>query len=79
MSVATYVIGTILIVLGVLLVAAVLLQSGKEKSLSGSISGMAESFLGKERGSRLDKLLDRFTLVGSIVFGVLAVVLYAIQ
>ena len=68
--------GIVIVVLGVLLVACVLAQSGKEKSLSGSIAGSAESFFTKGKGQTKDKILSRITTVLSFVFAILAVVLY---
>ena len=50
--------GIILIVFALFLVVAVLLQSSKDQGM-GVIAGAAESFLGKDRNSRLDKLLNK--------------------
>ena len=55
----------ILIVLEVLasiaLIATVLLQSGKEAGLSGAIAGNNDSYMGKGKGNRLDKILASST------------------
>lgn len=70
------VIGIALIVMAVFLIVAVLLQSGKDKNLSGAISGSAETFFSKSKSGTWDKILGRLTLVISIIFAVLVVVMY---
>ena len=52
------------------------LQTGKEKGLSGTISGgSSDTYFGRSGGSKKEKWLFRFTLVGSIIFVVLTIVL----
>ena len=68
------VLGSILVALAIALVLCVLAQQGKEKSLSGSITGGAgESFFSKGKGKDKDKVLSKVTTVIVIVFAVLAV------
>lgn len=43
------------------LIVVVLLQSGKEAGLSGTISGSADTYLGKNKGSMLDQKLASAT------------------
>ena len=69
--------GIILIVFALFLVVAVLLQSSKDGGM-GVISGAAESFLGKDRNSRLDKLLNKLTPIIAGVFAVIGLVMYLI-
>ena len=69
--------GIILIVFAVFLVAAVLLQSSKDQGM-GVISGAAESFLGKDRNSRLDKLLNKLTPIIAGAFAIIVLVMYII-
>ena len=71
-----FVLGIVIIILAAILVVAVLFQSGKEKGLSSSIAGGADSFGGKSKKAKLDKQLNTLTTILSIVFAVLAVVLY---
>ena len=71
-----WILGIVLIVLAAILVVAVLFQSGKEKGLSGSIVGGADTFGGKSKKAKKDALLNRLTTILAIVFAVLAVVLY---
>ncbi|MBQ8342093.1 MAG: preprotein translocase subunit SecG [Clostridia bacterium] len=73
-----YVLGIALIVMALFLLIAVLMQSGKDKRLSGSIAGGAETFFGKTKGKQWDKVLSRATTVVSIVFAVTVVVAYVV-
>lgn len=68
--------GIVIMVFAIALVALVLMQSGKDKRLSGSIAGGAETFFGKSKGKTADKLLGRITTVLSFVFVILMVVMY---
>ena len=69
-------IGGILIALAVVLTIVILMQTGQEDGLSSTIAGGAsDTFFGRSGGSSKDKLLFRVTVVGSIVFVILAVVL----
>lgn len=68
-----------LLVLGVLLTIAVLMQHGKSYGLSGTIAGGAETFFGKDKGGRIDKLLSRVTTVMGIVFVLLVLLVYICQ
>ncbi len=76
MSALEIILGIVILVLSVILVACVLMQSGKDKRLSGSIAGGAETFFGKTKGKTTDKLFSRLTTVLSFVFAVLAVIMY---
>ncbi len=68
--------GIILVVLAVALVACVLMQSGKDKSLSGTITGgAADSFFAKGKGKSKDKIFSRITTILAVVFAVVAVVM----
>ncbi len=68
---------TVLIILLVItcisLIAVVLLQSGKSAGLSGAISGGAEQLFGKQKARGLDLILHRATIVLSVLFFVLTV------
>ena len=68
-----------LLVLGVILTVAVLMQHGKSYGLSGTIAGGAETFFGKDKGSRIDKILARATTVLGIIFVLLALATFLVQ
>lgn len=57
------------------LIAVVLLQSGKSEGLSGAISGGAEQLFGKQKARGMDLVLQRITIVLSIIFFVLTILL----
>lgn len=68
--------GIIIMVFSVVLITMVLLQSGKDKRLSGTIAGAAETFFAKGKSKTRDKILARVTTVLAFVLVVLAVVFF---
>ena len=79
MTVFETIVGGLLIAMAFFLVVAVLMQHGKSHGLSGTIAGGAETFFGKDSGSKIDKLLNKFTTIIGIVFVVLVLLVYFIQ
>ncbi len=71
-----YVLGGILLFASLFLIVAVLLQSSKSKGLSGTISGGAETFFGKNKGKSIDKKLSIFTIIVATLFMALVLVVY---
>ena len=70
----------ILILASVFLIAVVLIQSGKNDSLSGAIAGgSSETFFGKNKSQSRDKLLDKLTVIVASVFVVLVLIVYVVQ
>lgn len=63
------------IILAIILIAVVLLQSGKNAGLSGSIGGGAETFFGKNKARTLDGMLSRATTIVAILFVITSLVL----
>ena len=72
------VLGIVLIVLSVALTVMVLFQSSKDTRLSGTIAGGAETFFGKTKGSSMDKLLSKLTIVVSALVVILTIVMVII-
>jgi preprotein translocase subunit SecG len=64
---------TLLVIVSIGLILVVLLQSGKSAGLSGAISGGAETLFGKQKARGLDLILHRITIVLSVLFIILAV------
>ena len=60
---------------GLAVTVIVLMQSGKSAGLSGAISGMADTFLSKNKGKSGDAKLARWTKWVALVFIVLTLVL----
>ena len=63
----------LLVITCISLIVVVLLQSGKSAGLSGAISGGAEQLFGKQKARGLDLYLHRATIVLSVLFFVLTV------
>lgn len=72
-QVAQYIIGGFMIAFALALIVLVLMQSGKEKGLSGTLTGSADTFFSKNGGKSSDKLLSRLTIVASIIMVALTV------
>ena len=72
--VGQYVLGSFLMLLAVTLIVLVLFQTSKEKGLSGTITGSAETFFGKSKAGDKDALLSKLTIIVSALFvaGVIA-------
>ena len=64
----------LLVVLDLILIAVVMLQSGKSAGLSGAIAGGAETFLSKNKAKSLDAKLSKMTKWVAIAFMVVALV-----
>lgn len=63
------------LIFSISLIVIVLLQSGKQAGLSGSIAGGAETFFGKNKGRTIDAILSKYTAVAAIGFLITSVVL----
>ncbi|MCT4593525.1 MAG: preprotein translocase subunit SecG [Anaeromicrobium sp.] len=61
------------------LIASILLQSGKSAGLSGSITGGAEQLMGKKRGRGLEDTLSKITSIGAGAFIITSIVLVYLQ
>lgn len=70
--------GIILMVMALFLIVAVLIQQGKDKKLSGSIAGGADTYYGKGKGKSWEKILSRLTTVVAILFAILVVAMYVV-
>lgn len=68
METAKLVVGIIHIILSIVIIALILLQSGKQAGLSGAIGGAADSFFGKNKGKTMDAIFARFTKICAIFF-----------
>lgn len=73
-------IGIVLIVAAIFLVVAVLLQSSKENGMSSALGGSSsDTYYGKNKANSRDYILNKLTVVVSIVFAVLVIVSFVIQ
>ena len=63
------------VVFAVFIIVVVLMQSGRQAGLSGSIAGGAETFFGKNKAKTWEAILDKLTIIVAAVFGVVALLL----
>ena len=68
MKAMNLVITVIQVLCSLVLVAIVMLQSGKSAGLSGAISGMADTFLSKNKAKTMDAKLAKWTKWVAIAF-----------
>ena len=79
MEILEYVLLIVLLVSAAFITIAVLLQKSNEDGLSGTISGGAETFYGKDKSSHSDRALYRLTLIAAIIFCLAVLVVYVVQ
>ena len=58
----------ILAIVSVIVILSVLLQSGNSDGLSGSIAGGAEQLFGKRKSRGYEAILSKITIVSTVVF-----------
>ncbi len=75
MHVVKIILTVLFALLGIALTAIVLMQEGKQAGLSGSISGAAESYWGKNKAKSMEGRLERITRYMVIVFMLIAIIL----
>ncbi|MBQ9744989.1 MAG: preprotein translocase subunit SecG [Clostridia bacterium] len=70
----------ILLCAALFLVVAILLQSSKDKGISGTISGgSSETYFGKNKGKSREKKLNTLTIVVAIIFALIVLTVFVIQ
>ena len=79
MEILEYVLLVVLLVSAAFITIAVLLQKSNEDGLSGTISGSAETFYGKDKSSHSDRALYKLTLIAAIIFCLAVLVVYVVQ
>lgn len=65
----------VFIILCVAITAVILLQEGKQAGLTGSISGAAETYWGKNKGRSMEGKLEKATKIMVVLFFVISIVL----
>lgn len=63
----------------IILIASILLQSGKSAGLSGSIGGGAEQLFGKKKSKGYEAILNKISIGGAVLFIASSLVLVAIE
>ncbi|MCI8659321.1 MAG: preprotein translocase subunit SecG [Lachnospiraceae bacterium] len=74
MDMLKVILSVIFVLICLALIVIILLQEGKSAGL-GSISGMADTYWGKNKGRSMEGTLEKFTKAAAVLFMVLAVVL----
>lgn len=69
-----YVLGILLVVLAAVLIACVLMQSGKGKKLSSTITGSSDTFFAKGKSKTNEKKLSMITTILAVAFVILTLV-----
>ena len=69
-----YVLGSIILLFAIVIIAVILLQEGRSKGISGTISGGADTFLSRGKARAVDAVLARWTKLVAVAFIVLIVV-----
>lgn len=75
MTVAQIIISIVYFIIALVLIAIVILQSGKSAGLSGAIGGGADTFLSKNKAKSVDSKLAKLTKWIAIAFMVLTLVM----
>ena len=79
MNTLTLVITILQLLCGLAVILVVLLQSGKSAGLSGSIGGVADSFLARNKAKTMDAKLARATKWIGAVFLILTLIMLILQ
>lgn len=69
----------ILAIASIVLIVSILFQSGSSKGLSGSITGGAEQLFGAKKAKGYDAILSKVTVVGAVVFMLVALILVVLE
>ncbi len=69
----------LLVIASIIMIASILLQSGKSAGLSGSIGGGAEQIFGKQKAKGYDSVFDKVTKIAAVTFLISALVVVILQ
>lgn len=75
MNIIAIILSIVFIVACVGLVVIILLQSGRNAGLSGSVSGMGDTYWSKNKGNSAEGKLEKYTKILGAVFIIVAIVL----
>ena len=75
MDVFEMILGVVLVILGLAITLLVMMQEGKSAGLTGSISGMADSYWGKNKARSMEGALQKATTWLVVVFFVICLLL----
>ncbi len=75
MEILKVVLTIVYVIVCLALIVVVLGQESKSEGLSGSVSGMAETYWGRNKGRSLEGTLEKITKILAVAFILLSVVL----
>ena len=75
MDVLEFILGIVLVILGLVITLLVMMQEGKSAGLTGSISGMADSYWGKNKARSMEGKLQKATTWMVVFFFVICLLL----
>ena len=78
MGITEIIVGSLIIILAIVIIAAILLPEGRRAGINGAISGGADTFLSKNKARSVDAFLARWTKVIAIVFMILVVIAFVL-
>lgn len=58
----------LLVIAGLILIASILMQSGRSAGLSGAIGGGAEQLFGKQKARGYEAMFERVTKIAAVAF-----------
>ena len=64
------------IILAIAIIILFLVQEGNDQGMGVVAGGSSESYYGKAKGRTLDEQLKRWTVICSVLFGIVSVILY---
>ncbi len=74
-SVIKIILTVLFVLVSLAITVLILMQEGKQAGLSGSISGAADTYWGKNKGRSVEGALEKATTILGILFIVIALVL----
>ena len=78
MGITEIIVGSLIIILAIVIIAAILLQEGRRAGINGAISGGADTFLSKNKARSVDAFLARWTKFIAIAFMILVVIAFVL-
>ena len=79
MGVLEIIIGVLVLIVSIAIIAVVLFQSGSRSGINGAISGVADTFLSKDKAKTAEAMASRLTKILAVVFFVLAIAALAVE
>ncbi len=79
MSAIQIIVNIIYLLICLVIIAVVLLQSGRQAGISGSIAGGAETFFGKNKGRAYESILSKYTGWIAVLFIIITILLVFLQ